>query len=266
MLNNSTKYINHLDSIKVNTGFIANPQELFDTSQLLFNNHLLEVQTNTSQIHYTNYSYVLTGIFLLLYVAFVWLYVTNRKKIGQVISGFYQPQFSNANKRNDFFIGNRVSVILSLFFIITSSVFISQLVTFYDFKINTVYNLTVVIAFVICSIYIVKLMVVSVLGSVFQVQRKAQEYILLIFLFSNVLGLFLLPLVICLTYMEVSPDVFIYIGLVVIMFFLIVRSIRGFYIGLTSPQISKLYLFMYLCAFEILPFVWMAKLFLIKVQ
>jgi hypothetical protein len=109
--------------------------------------------------------------------------------------------------------------------------------------------------------------VIRFLGFVFQVQREASEYTTSIFLFGNVLGLFMMPVVILLAFAkDVNPLVFIYSGLVILTSFLCVRLIRGLIIGINSLRVSGFYLFLYLCTLEILPFVILVKLFLLKVK
>lgn len=254
-----------IDSLPSTTLPIANVTDT-GIAPSLFKNHLLEVKYDASQYHITEYSYLLSGIFLILFAAFVWLYVSNRKKLEQVVKDFYQTRFTNQNKRDEFFIGSRISIFLSTFFVFTITIFITQVIAFYDITVNTTYSLPIVIAILIIIVYGLKFLAIALLGAVFQVQRKAKEYITSIFLFCNVLGLFMLPLVVCLTFMRQVPSaVFIYAGIALIAFFILIRMVRGAYIGLKSPKISKIYLFMYLCALEILPIILMVKIFSISV-
>ena len=228
----------------------------------LFQNHLLPVKSETSQVHATAYTYMLSGMLVLLFAVFVWLYVSNRKKLTQVVKAFYQTRFTNQNKLDDFFIGSRISLFLSIFFVCTITIFISQTIDYFGIELPATHNITLIISFIVVVIYGFKFLIITLLGAVFQLQKKAREYVTSIFLFFNVLGLIMLPLVTCLAFMKpVSPGVFIYTGLLTISFFLIIRMVRGAYIGLKSPKISKIYLFMYLCALEILPVILIVKLF-----
>ena len=122
-------------------------------------------------------------------------------------------------------------------------------------------------AIVITTIYAVKFAAINLVGYVFQVQKEAKELMMSVFLFCNALGLFMLPLVICLSFVkQVSPLVFIYTGIAIIGSFILIRIVRGILIGLKSPRVSKFYLFMYLCTLEILPFILMVKLVILKIK
>lgn len=235
----------------------------------LFKNHLLTVKDNKPEIHYTNYDFVITGILLFLYILFVWLYVSNYKKLSQIVKGFYINRNSNQLSRDELSIGNRVSVFLSIFFIITLTIFISRIMSYYGLRLfsTDVYFLDIIIALALVTAYSVKFATIKLFGYIFNIQKEANDYMMTIFLFCNTLGLFMLPIVICLTFVkQVSPVVFISAGAGIIAIFFCVRIIRGLIIGLNSSEISKIYLFMYLCTLEILPIVIMVKLFMLNLK
>ncbi len=233
----------------------------------LFQNNLLVPKSTKPSLHFTNYNYWVAGTFMFLFILFIWIYTTNQKKLGQVIRGFYQTRFANINARDEYSVGNRVSVFLSAFFVITVSIFVSQILAYYHIQIYKNIPAEVIVGLLLVFIYSIKFVTIKLLGSIFLVQKEATEYIISIFLFCNVLGLFMLPLVICLLFMDQVPQsVFIDTGIVLVTIFLFIRMARGIFIGLKSQRVSKVYLFMYLCTLEILPFVLMAKLVLLKIE
>jgi hypothetical protein len=64
---------------------------------------------------------------------------------------------------------------------------------------------------------------------------------------------------------QISPLVFIYLGVAMVSAFMLIRAINTIVLGLgNSSKISKSYLFIYLCALEILPFIIIVKLIIIK--
>ena len=234
----------------------------------LFKNHLLKVKDHRPEIHYTNYDFVITGVLLFLYILFIWLYVTNYKKLGQIVKGFYINRNSNQLSRDELSIGNRVSVFLSLFFIVTLTIFISRTMSYYGLQLfsRDVPFSDIIIAFALVTAYSVKFATIKLFGYIFNIQKEANEYMMTIFLFCNTLGLFMLPIVICLTFVkQVSPVIFISAGTGIIAIFFSIRIIRGLILGLNSSEISKIYLFMYLCTLEILPIVILVKLFKLNI-
>lgn len=279
-IQSSDSHSAHQPSSKKEKGSIDNSAKSYtkpeitsvqDTSKApsLFQNHLLTIKNPKPKIHITNYDYWVSGILLFLYVLFVWMYVSNFKKLSQIIKGFYINRYSNQLSRDELSIGNRVSVFLSLFFILTLTIFISRVIPYYGFKLFTssVVVLDIVTALLITAIYCVKFAIIKLFGYLFQIQKEANDYMMTIFLFCNTLGLFMLPIVICLTFVkQVSPTVFIYAGMGIIGIFIGVRIIRAIILGFNSSEISKIYLFMYLCILEILPVFIMVKLFTLYVK
>ncbi len=237
-----------------------------DQGPSLFQDHLLPIKNTGPQIHFTNYEYGVAAIIFLLYVLYVWLYVSNNKRLNQIIKGFYINRYANQLAREEFAFGNRVSLFLGVLFVVTLTLFIGQLNEYYGFipGINTTVLFLITAAIILLS-YGIKLFVIQLLGFIFKMPKETNEYKMSIYLFGNVLGLFIFPVVICLAFLkQASPLFFIYTGLGIITIFLFIRLVRGFVIGLNSIRVSKFYLFLYVCTLEILPFVIAAKLFMLK--
>ena len=263
----SKKHIVVVDTIKKVDWPVIMPVKDSTKAPLLFQNHLLIPHNARPQLHFTQYDYWITGILFFLFSIFVWLFVSNAKKLNQVIKGFYQTRYTNQNTLDEFSVGNRVSFFLSAFFIVTMSIFISQLLSFYQIDIFKKNFAELTIALIIFVVYGIKFFTINFLGYVFQMQKEMKDYTMLVFLFCNTLGLVMLPIVICLSFVkQLSPAVFIYAGIGIIVSFVFIRTIRGVFIGFKSPRVSKLYLFMYLCALEILPIIFMVKLVILKVK
>jgi hypothetical protein len=233
----------------------------------LFQDHLLEPAAIKPEIHFTQYDYTVFGILFLAFVMFVWLYAANRKRLNQVLRSFYAGRFSTQS-REELSIGNRVSIFLSLLFIITMSLFALQVNRHYQLvDLPETVLLFLFIAMIIVLTYLGKVLVVRFFGFVFQTSKEAVEYLHSLFLFGNTLGIFMMPVVICLAFARNLPPVFfIYTGFGLIVTFLCARLVRGFIIGMNSARVSRFYLFLYLCTLEILPFIVLVKLFILKIK
>jgi hypothetical protein len=234
----------------------------------LFEGHLLNKITEKPQLHFTDFDFGVATLLFVAFILFVWLYSANRKRLDQIIKAFYINRFANQLGRDELSLGNRVSVFLSILFVISFSLFISLSASFYGF--NESGNETWIFiktAAVVSCIYGLKIMILRFLGYVFQTQKEAGEYAMMVFLFCNILGLFLLPIVVCMAFVrDLSPLVFIYIGISLFVFLLFIRLLRGVIIGFNSMRVSKFYLFLYLCTLEILPFLIIAKLFMLNAK
>jgi hypothetical protein len=241
-----------------------------DTSKApsLFKDNLLPVKTSNPQIHYTNFDFVAAGILFVAFILFVWLYAFNRKRLNRVIKAFYIGRYANQLAREEVFLGNRVSIFLSTLFVLTSAFFITQVIGYYGFFDNK--NTSVIFiqaALIIVGIYAIKILSVKLFGFIFQNPKPASDYAMTIFLFCNAIGLFMLPIVICMAFVrQISPLVFIYSGFIIFCSFLVIRLLRAIIIGFNTIRVSKLYLFLYIWVLEIVPFIIMIKLFILKVK
>lgn len=224
--------------------------------------------TEKPQLHFTDFDFGEATLLLVAFILFVWLYSANRKRLDQVIKAYYLNRYANQLGRDELSLGNRVSIFLLLLFIITFSMFISLSASFYGF--NKSGNETwffIKTATVVSMIYGLKILIVRVFGYVFQTPKNASEYAMIIFLFCNILGLFLLPIVVCMAFVrDVSPLFFVYSGISLFVFLLFIRLLRVVIIGFNSMRVSKFYLFLYLCTLEILPFVIIVKIFLLNTK
>lgn len=244
------------------------PTKAADTSAAvsLFRDHLLQMKNERPVIHYTQYDYLVTSILFLSYIMFVWLYISNRKRLNQVVMGLYAGRYANQLAREEVSLGNRVVIFLSALFIFTLTLFFYQTAGYYGFlPTSSIKGTFFITGAVIFLIYGIKLVMIKVLGFLFETQKEIKEYTISVFLFCNAVGLFMLPVVICLAFLkQVNPSVFIYSGFTIIAVFFITRLVRGLIIGLNSSRVSKFYLFLYLCTLEIVPLAIMVKLFVLK--
>lgn len=233
----------------------------------LFQNHLLEVKNPKPVLHFTRYDYLVTSILFFSYILFVWLYISNRKQLNQIIRGLFIARHANQFAREGVSIGNRLVIFISALFVLTITLFFYQTGTYYGFlQSQNIFSLFFITTLIILSIYSIKLAVLKFAGFVFETQKEIREYTISIFLFCNTVGLFMLPIVICLAFFkQVNPQIFIYSGFVLIILLFLTRLVRGLIIGLNSPRVSKFYLFLYLCTLEIVPLVILSRIFMVKI-
>lgn len=233
-------------------------------SPSLFQHHELPVQHARPLIHLTNYDYLVALILFASFSAFVWLYVSNAKKLEQLLRGFYVNRGGNPSSRDEYSASNRVGFLLSLLFLFTMPLFLAQVIEYFGINIKMgITTMYVVMVTGLILMYLVKYSAIRLSGFIFKVGKEASDYSSAMFIFINLLGLFMLPVVICLEFVkQANPLIFIYAGMVFILGFLCVRLWRGIVIGFSSNRVSKFYLFLYLCTLEIVPFVILVKLFM----
>lgn len=161
--------------------------------------------------------------------------------------------------REESALSSRVSVFLIVNFLLMASLFIWQasgvLFTNYPPASSILW-----IALTLVGVYIAKVIAVRILGFIFAMREAAQEYIYNIVLFNKALGLILFPVSLCLAYArQLNPEWLVLAGSGAWGILLIYRFIRLSWIGLSERGVSVLYIILYLCTLEILPFVVIIK-------
>jgi len=257
--------INPLDTFNVNW---MNSKIAIDSfiHPSFFVNHSLTVKNTVTQLHFTKYEYGAAGLLFIAFALFVWLYVSNSKFMNQLFKSFYSTRFASQFTREENSIVNRATILLSIMFLLLATLFIVKISEFYNFVEPQNSSFLFMVGAILLVSYTVKLISIRFFGFVFKNLTEAYDYISTIVLFWNALALFLLPILCCLLFLkQIDAKVFITIGLIGIGVFLLIRFVKAIVIGLNSARISKLYLFLYLCTLEILPFVILYKLFLLNI-
>jgi hypothetical protein len=189
------------------------------------------------------------------------------KKLSQLYKSFINPRFANQVIREENTRLRRVSSFLSITFLMVSGLFGYYVIDYWGLELNETkpfYRFSLVV-FAIFIFHLFKIVAYWLSGQIFNTRKETGEYLFDLVLFNQILGLLLIPLVIILTYVKGIPSTLVInFGFILFAGFFMARIIRT-YVNLgSSIGISKLYLFLYLCTLEILPFVLVAKLIIAK--
>ena len=112
--------------------------------------------------------------------------------------------------------------------------------------------------------YFIKITSLKVLAYVFRTEHIFSEYSFFIVLFNQILGLALIPLSAAIAFARVvNAEYIIYAGLTLILGMLFFRILRGSIAVVSRPNVSRFYLFLYLCTLEILPMALFVKAFML---
>ncbi len=105
--------------------------------------------------------------------------------------------------------------------------------------------------------YVLKHLLISYIGWLFDARMAARAYYNNIFVFNHVVGILLLPL---LLYQALNPLVYVLIAAwMLIAAFNLLRVIRGVILGRLHRDFSVYYLFLYLCGVELAPLLMLGK-------
>jgi len=113
------------------------------------------------------------------------------------------------------------------------------------------------------TIYLVKFLVLKFIGWVFSISRATDIYIFIVFLVNKMLGIFLLPFLIIITFSGAEMrEIFITISLAMIFVLWSYRILASYRPVRNEIKLTPFYFFLYLCAFEIAPLLLIYKVLL----
>lgn len=198
----------------------------------------------------------------LMFVSFtmlVFLRVFDFRRLVLLFQGFVRASSVSQMYREESALTSRVSVFLLVNFLLMAALFTWQ--TLGIFYSNYPEPSAVAwFAIGILVAYIIKIIGVRILGFIFEMREAAQEYIYNIVLFNKTIGLLLFPVTLCMAYARQLPPFWLVVaGLSFWGIVLLYRFVRLSWIGLSVRGVSFLYIFLYLCTLEILPFIVIIK-------
>jgi len=104
------------------------------------------------------------------------------------------------------------------------------------------------------AIYLVKFLVLKFIGWVFSISRATDIYVFIVFLVNKMLGIFLLPFLIMITFSGPGiREIFITISLAMVFVLWSYRVLAAYRPIRNEIKLTPFYFFLYLCAFEIAP-------------
>lgn len=201
-------------------------------------------------------------VIFLAFVLLVILRVFDWRRMRQLLSGITRISSVALYYREEYALTNRISILLTLNFLLCGALFITQLAGVYAGNAvgGSQFLLFAVTFGGLFLIYLFKWLGVLFLGTVFQVKEPAAEYSYTVFLFNKALGIMLFPVVIALAFaVQLDAQWLVVTGLCLWGIMLIYRILRGVLIGISTGGVSIFNLFIYLCTLEILPFVLITK-------
>lgn len=147
------------------------------------------------------------------------------------------------------------SLLLNILFFFSAGFFLCFITGYYQMQMADTFegNLGIWVI-VLISVYVSKMLVIKLLGWVFQMEEACQIYNFIIFMMNKVLGVILLPFLLLLCFGPASwrPSVVI-ISLFFIAAFFLYRYIIAYPSLRPSVRLNRFHFFIYLCSFEILP-------------
>lgn len=193
--------------------------------------------------------------------ALVVLRVFDGRRLTQLAGGFFRASSVSMLYREENALTGRASLLLILNFLLVTPLFVWQTIGYFNLPQEGMQQYGILaLAFVV--LYLLKAAVTRFMGFVFDKKEAALEYTYNILLFNKTLGLLLFPVTVLLAFArEIPPLWLIGTGLGMWGIILVYRLFRGILIGVSTSGFSLVYIFLYLCTLEILPFFVILKQF-----
>jgi len=181
------------------------------------------------------------------------IYVVKHKRLSQVFKSFYMPYFTNQLVREGLIQKEFFSLPLLLVYYTSLAMLITKGLGYF-FGLSTDIRFILFITGVMLCLALIKNLLIAITKWAFKTRKETSEYNTNNFIFSIVTGMFLVPMVFIIYYVQ-EPYVayFLYFTLAITALLLLYRTFRSFLTGFSSEGYSLYYFILYLCTIEILP-------------
>lgn len=201
--------------------------------------------------------------FLIMLILIGYMRKSYARRLHRLFSSLVRLQILRQVMREELVFSHRISVLLFLNFAMVSSMILYGAAKYYGWSIfNLVgWELYLALLGIVISGYLVKLIVGFILRKLYHDPGLIREYLFEVILIDKALGIILLPFAIAISLMNVrSLNILFGIVVFIAVLFLIFRIVQGLIMSISYP-VSRVYIILYLCTLEILPFLVVFKIF-----
>ncbi len=186
------------------------------------------------------------------------------KYLGNLLTLFFRVSMRQQQIREQVLQSPFPSLLLNLLFILSGSLYASFLLQYEHYgNPDQFWSFFLYSALCLTVIYLVKFVFLKIVGWIFNIKRSVETYLFIVFMTNKVIGIFLLPFLVILSFSSPLVSVICITGsAIMIGIFYIYRVIASFKALRKEIKISGLHFFLYLCAFEIAPLLLIYKVLL----
>ncbi len=206
------------------------------------------------------------GVFICLVLALsllAFIFYFQRKRFEYLVNSFFTIRYFKQLVREDSVLQQRVSIIMLLIFVLVLPLFI-----FLAFRIYQIqpFQLNGFLLFISCLLgiallYFVKAVTLGIVGYMLKIEEQMHLYFYNIFITSNFLALFIIPITLFMAYGNATAGKMAFkMGLFIIISVYIYRIIRTLFMTIGNKGISIYHLFLYFCTLEIIPILILFKI------
>lgn len=225
---------------------------------------VVDLNSYPAKIRVTKSNWVIYWLFFILafFVAIKYSYLKDFKNIND---GFWTLRGVNLLIREDNLLNSRSSALFFLLFSFTYALVIYNVCAFYGLTLSyTGFRLYLFFVVSIAAIFFIRTVLLLLLGFIFSTGKMFKSYIIIIYTGNYVFTIYLLPLLVIYTFLPtaLAGKLFVLFPLILVVNQLI-QYLRGTSYIVSHFKFPKIYLIVYLCAFEIAPLLLLIKSFAI---
>ena len=232
----------------------------------LFKDYLLKPIHDTAMFNNAQQLYWPSVVLFIVLCLLVLLKATSPQKTFRVLNAAYSLQVARQIEREDYGPFKRVSIILSIVFILITA--------FLFYKFNLVFGSIqsgkgglfqyMFFVLVIVLTYSVKFISSYVIGYITETSGLFNEYINNTLIINQTIGVILLPVMIVVELSSVNPVLVVFPAILFLVLGYLLRLYRGFLFAGIEKGVGLLQLFVYLCGLEILPLLVLIKFLVVN--
>jgi hypothetical protein len=208
----------------------------------------------------SNYHYQPSWMMVLIALSVMiigYLFSAFHTRFIELVRAFFTVRFANQLSREEYSLTHPVSVFLSFNFLISCSLFILQLISseeIFSFSAETDFVSYFILFLLLFLLYVVKIILLKILGFILDKQQALNEYIFTTFLVNQIIAIGFIPVNIFIAYGSPAlAATAIYTGVLLMVIAFILKVGKGTLAALSGGGIAPFYLLLYLCTLEILP-------------
>lgn len=201
------------------------------------------------------------AVLVVLLAIFAALKISFSKQLQSIVQSFFSNRVLNNLNREDNLFTSWPFLLLFVQFGFTLGMFFYLVSQYYHLAfVSSGFQFYASISILIIVLYVIKILILRLLGYLFEVQKAVNEYVSILYLSYFNLSLVFIPLVIA---FALSPlrygAYYVVASFVLLAIIFIFQFIRAGINILSHYRFSKVYLFLYFCALEICPILILIK-------
>ncbi|RZK81202.1 MAG: DUF4271 domain-containing protein [Pedobacter sp.] len=195
------------------------------------------------------------GIIALLLLLFAILKISFAKQLQTIVQSFFSNRVLNNLNKEDNLFSSWPFLLLFIQFGFTVGMFFYLVSQYYHLAFSgSGLQFYLSISVLIILLYLLKIVILRMLGHLFNIQKSVNEYVVILYLSYFNLSLLFIPLVIAFALSPIKyAPIYIVISFILLAAIFAFQLLRAGVNILSNNRFSKVYLILYFCALEICP-------------